>query len=120
MLKDKLFSIQEINRDGDQIYAVLSLNKEHIIFKGHFPDAPVLPGVAMMQMVKELLEVVEERALFIEKAGNMKFLRMVNPVNTPILNMEISILERLNKTIRIKAQILDQQTVCFKMTALLV
>ncbi len=117
MLKDNLYTIQDIQISDLAINAEIELNNEHPIFKGHFPDVPVLPGVAMMQMVKELVEVGEERALQISKAGNLKFLQMINPNKVDFLKVEISIFDRTTEIIKLKAQILNEQNICFKMTA---
>lgn len=117
MLKDNLYTIQDIQISDLAINAEIKLNNEHPIFVGHFPDVPVLPGVAMMQMVKELVEVGEEQALQISKAGNLKFLQMINPNKVDFLKVEINIKERVEGIIKLKAQILYEQKICFKMTA---
>ena len=117
MLKDKLYTIEDIQISDSGINAELKLNNEHAIFKGHFPDVPVLPGVAMMQMIKELVEVGEEQVLQISKAGNLKFLQMINPQKVDFLKVEISIIAKTTDIIKLKAQILNEQSICFKMTA---
>lgn len=68
---------------------LVKLNTEHEIYQGHFPENPVVPGVCMVQMIKELLEKIEGRDLFMEKSDNMKFLNIVNPVNHPEINIRI-------------------------------
>jgi len=117
MLKDSLYTLEKIDFSDAQINAQVKLNAQNLIFMGHFPDIPVLPGVAMMQMIKEILEFQEERNLQISKAGNMKFLQMVNPEKTELLDIQISITERNDDSLKIKAQISDEATICFKMTA---
>ena len=117
MLKDSLYTLEKIDSLDAQINAQVKLNAQHPIFKGHFPDIPVLPGVAMMQMIKEILEFQEEQDLQISKSGNMKFLQMVNPERTELLNIQISIVERNDDFLKIKAQISDDEIICFKITA---
>ena len=116
MLKDNLYTIEDIQISDSGINAELKLNNEHAIFKGHFPDVPVLPGVAMMQMIKELVELGDEQVLQISKAGNLKFLQMINPLKVDLLKVEISIIAKTTDIIKLKAQILNEQSVCFKMT----
>ena len=41
--------------DGSYRYEV-SLDGRHEIFKGHFPKLPVLPGVCILQIVKDIVE----------------------------------------------------------------
>jgi 3-hydroxyacyl-[acyl-carrier-protein] dehydratase len=117
MLKDSLYTLEKIDSLDAQINAQVKLNAQHPIFKGHFPDIPVLPGVAMMQMIKDILEFQEEQDLQISKAGNMKFLQMVNPEKTELLDIVINITERNEEYLKIKAQINAETTICFKMTA---
>ena len=116
MLKNNLYKIEDIQITDLTINAEVKLNIEHSIFEGHFPDVPVLPGVAMMQMVKELVEEGEEQALQISKAGNLKFLQMINPNKVEFLKVEISIINRTTEIIKLKAQILSEQKICFKMS----
>ena len=47
--------------------------------KGIFPGQPVVPGVCMMQMVKEILEKVIGEKTNLVRAGEMKFLAIINP-----------------------------------------
>ena len=47
-----------INKQTDQdgiITSSITLNLNHPIYKGHFPQQPVVPGVCMMQMMAELV-----------------------------------------------------------------
>ena len=34
--------------------AIVELNPEHKIYKGHFPEIPVAPGVTLIQMLQEI------------------------------------------------------------------
>ena len=117
MLKGDLYTVKQFQYSNELLKADIVLNEKHTIFKGHFPDVPVLPGVIMMQMVKELLEEGEERPMQIAKSGNMKFLQMINPQKSPLLMFEIKIIEKTVDAIRIKAQMMDKETICFKITA---
>jgi len=117
MLKNNLYNIQSFNYKNEALKAIIQLNTNHLIFKGHFPDVPVLPGVIMMQIVKDLVEVGEEKLLNISKVGNMKFLQMVNPEKNNLLEFEVKIIEKSDEKIRIKAQSIISKDVCFKMSA---
>ena len=52
--------------------AQILLNKDHDIFKGHFPGNPVTPGVCMMQIVKELTEECIGMKVLLKSASNVK------------------------------------------------
>ena len=65
-----------LNRDAStgSVRAKISINRTHKIFDGHFPGLPIVPGVCMMQIIREIMEVTTDRPLSIAGAENMKFL----------------------------------------------
>lgn len=71
--------------------AKIKLNQDHSIFKGHFPGNPVTPGVCMMQIVKELTEEFTGKKLFLKSASNVKFMAIINPFETPDLDLNLII-----------------------------
>ena len=69
----------------------LQLNPAHDIFKGHFPDMPVMPGVCMVDMVKSLTEQHTQKALFLSEAADIKFLAILNPNEHNNVNIDLTI-----------------------------
>lgn len=57
ILKDQLYQIVNIEKSGDSSTFTLRISETHPLFKGHFPETPVLPGVCILQIIKELAEV---------------------------------------------------------------
>ena len=91
MLAGKFYTIvTQQQPDAQSVHTTISLNAQHPIFAGHFPDQPVVPGVCMMQIIQELLSGAVGKKLLIEKAANMKFLNMIDPVQQPEVNVEIT------------------------------
>jgi 3-hydroxyacyl-[acyl-carrier-protein] dehydratase len=119
MLNKDLYHIGSIHLEEQELIAQIELNTKHPIFKGHFPDVPVLPGVTMMQMVKEILEEALGKPLLIKKAGQLKFLQMINPEKTAQLSFHIKYNET-EEGLKVNALLAHQEVVFFKMTALLV
>src|ERR1700733_15016080 len=74
--------------EADSIKAVLEINPKHEIFQGHFPGQPVVPGVCMMQIVKELLETATGRALRLHTGLDLKFLSVIDPGKNNIVHAE--------------------------------
>lgn len=70
--------------------AILSLNPGHPIFKGHFPGMPVVPGVCMIQMTKEILEHLSGRDTRLSEARNIKFMSILDPNENKTVRMELS------------------------------
>ncbi|MCJ8210563.1 hypothetical protein MUY27_12665 [Mucilaginibacter sp. RS28] len=89
MLKDSLYTVNALKHADQQIEAMLVLHPGHAIFKGHYPTQPVLPGACMLQMIKEVLEQALDRQLQLIKAGQIKFLNMIDPEKNAEVGMLI-------------------------------
>jgi len=91
LLKD-FYTIQEIDpSDKENIKVSIELNKDHKIYKGHFPGNPVVPGVCLTQLIKELVENIEAREVKLVYAANIKFMAVVNPEINNILQIDLKI-----------------------------
>ena len=91
MLLQKLYKVTSFQSNDTTINASIHLNKDHEIFKGHFPDNPVMPGVCMIQIIKELTEKALNVELFMKKSSNIKFMALINPEINPDLDLELKI-----------------------------
>ncbi|WP_144281461.1 3-hydroxyacyl-ACP dehydratase [Chryseobacterium echinoideorum] len=101
--------------ENGSFLANIRLNKEHDIFKGHFPGNPVTPGVCMMQIVKELTEEFTGKKLFLKSASNVKFMAIINPFETPELTINLDISENEN-SIKVKNTTAFGETIALKMS----
>lgn len=72
------------------------LNAEHPIYKGHFPQVPVAPGVCLTQMIKEILMEKLDKELIMTSGDNIKFLAMINPKETPELELSFIVKSQEN------------------------
>jgi 3-hydroxyacyl-[acyl-carrier-protein] dehydratase len=79
----------------------VQLQKDHPIFKGHFPENPITPGVCMIQIIKEITQIHTDSTLFLESISNVKFTAIINPFENPELLLEMQILEEDN-TFKVK------------------
>ena len=79
MLIPGFYKILDFNVSNKNIEATLLLNKDHNIYKGHFPGQPVVPGVIQLQIIKEILEKSKNEKLFLSKVGTAKYLKMISP-----------------------------------------
>lgn len=82
-LKDSFFYItaEESSEQGFQYQ--LSLNAEHTIYQAHFPGNPITPGVCLLQIATELLELHEGVRLQLHTADAIKFRKPVTPDMRP-------------------------------------
>ncbi|MBT0607741.1 3-hydroxyacyl-ACP dehydratase [Aequorivita echinoideorum] len=116
MLFQDLYSISTQEKTENGISVHLNLNAEHLIFSGHFPGNPVMPGVCMLQILKELTEVAVGKKLRLSTSTNVKFLALINPEKNPKLLVNIEILEE-SKLIKIKNITTFDDTVALKLNA---
>ena len=116
MLIEGLYTVTEFQHNDQEVKAIVQLNKDHEIFKGHFPGNPVMPGVCMLQIIKELTEQAMGKNLFLTVASNIKFMAIINPNLNPTLSLQISITEE-GDIIKIKNMSLFDDTVALKLSA---
>ncbi|MBK1895076.1 3-hydroxyacyl-ACP dehydratase [Chryseobacterium paridis] len=101
--------------ENGSFVAHIKLNKDHEIFRGHFPGNPVTPGVCMMQIVKELTEEFTGSKLFLKTASNVKFMAIINPFETPDLTVQLDISES-EEEVKVKNTTLFGETIALKMS----
>ena len=116
MFLDDLFQVSAVRLEGDTLRATLLINRGHRIFEGHFPGQPVVPGVCMMQVVKDLLETHVTRARTrLVRAAQAKFLAMIDPRVTGTVEAELTVTR--GEDIGVTARLYDQATTFFKYNA---
>lgn len=91
MLLGNFYHILESSKDGQTYRVKVAFNAAHEIFKGHFPDLPVVPGVCQTQMLIEVLGQVLNRPIEMRLAHHIKFLALLNPTKESTIDMEIKI-----------------------------
>jgi 3-hydroxyacyl-[acyl-carrier-protein] dehydratase len=113
MLKDNFFSFTPPVVDGALIKTTITLNPAHDIFKGHFPGQPVVPGVCMMQMVKEVLENYLGKKMQLVKADNIKFLSFIDPGQNGQIGLEVK-MNVVDGLVKADAQLANEGVVFLK------
>lgn len=93
MLLNDFFSIVKLSSNLEVISAETTINSKHALFKGHFPSSPVTPGVIQLQIVKEILEEHLKRKLRLKTLRSCKFLKVINPLETPELFIDLRFYE---------------------------
>ena len=118
MLEGDFFHIRMLQTSDNTVTATLELNAAHAIFEGHFPGQPVVPGVCMMQMVKEVTERVLGRETRLVIADQLKFLALLVPADNSTLLMKLILTPRDEGETKVEAQLLRHSTCCFKFKGL--
>ena len=119
ILKNDFYSIQSLQQEGDVVNASIGLNQSHVIFAGHFPGQPVVPGVCMVQIIKEILETTIGKPLQLKAADHIKFLSMVNPQETAELQAIIKYVPG-ESNMNVTATLSKNETICLKMKGVFV
>lgn len=83
ILKNNLYRISHENKD-DKSYR-LDLIPDCMIYRAHFPEQPITPGVCIVQMASELLSELYSLTFELSSVSNAKYLAVINPQYTPEL-----------------------------------
>ena len=59
--------------------AMMSTDKDSVIYKAHFPNGPITPGACLIQAVCDLMESQLGRKLLLREIKNVKFLSVIIP-----------------------------------------
>ena len=120
MLINDFFSLKEVKQSNHTIDAVVSFDENHSIFDGHFEGFPVVPGVCMMQLIKEIMEQVLHRSFRLSKASSMKFMTVIDPRQNSEVRANIEYGINGEDTVDFEAKLYSGETTFFKLKAHLV
>lgn len=104
-LLNDFYSILNSETSENGISVLVKINKAHEIFKGHFPNHPVTPGVCTLQIIKELSENHLEANLLLKTARNVKFMAIINPEKNEDVRFDLSFENSEPDEISIKATV---------------
>jgi len=120
MLVDNFYKIENIESDKNKAIIKIKLNQDHEIYKGHFPDQPMVPGVMQVQMIKEILSKLVNKKLQLKSAGNIKYLSFMLPDEATSYEAEIFYSKNENSEYVVKANIKSSDKVFLKLNGLYV
>jgi len=90
MLIDGLYLVETKEKIDNRITAQIRIDAGHRVFEGHFPGQPVLPGVCMLQILKETAEDALGTTLVLTEGDN-KFLTQLDPRVNPVATVELTV-----------------------------
>lgn len=71
--------------------AEVVLNPDHEVYKGHFPDKPVVPGACTLSVVREVLSEIVGCKVRFDTIKECKFVSVLTPEDSPRVVLAISI-----------------------------
>jgi 3-hydroxyacyl-[acyl-carrier-protein] dehydratase len=117
MLNNDFFHIVSINADSGNLQAVIKINPQHSIFDGHFPGQPVVPGVCMIQIVKELLATVTGEEPLLKSGDLFKFLSILDPTKNDEVKADIKYENDETGQLNVQASLYHEQFIYLKLKA---
>ncbi|WJS95818.1 3-hydroxyacyl-ACP dehydratase [Flavobacterium johnsoniae] len=117
MILNDFYKVLSEEKVSDSKYNVTILvNEKHEVFKGHFPGNPIMPGVCMIQIIKELTEKFTQESLLIQTLTNVKFMALINPEATPELRLELDITATEDNLVKVKNTTYFNDTTALKLS----
>jgi 3-hydroxyacyl-[acyl-carrier-protein] dehydratase len=118
MLANDLYKVISNQSDPGKLKARITFDKKHRIFNGHFPGHPVVPGVCMMQIVREVMELDQDKRLKIAVGNNLKFMNIIDPEQNAEVDVTVTYTQEGNDY-KINAMLLEGNVTFFKFKGVL-
>lgn len=118
MLKNKLYIISKLLLIEANKYEIeILIDPNHAVFEGHFPGQPILPGVCLIEIIREILIDINQQTVQLAQAHNIKFLKVVDPRVDPNLKIKLEHFEIGRKRLVNAASFLKDGSTNFKLKA---
>lgn len=115
-LKNNLYTISSSELTEKGVNYKIHLNPDCVIYKAHFPEQPVTPGVCIIEMAHELLEEHYQCPIQVNVVKNVKFLSVITPNEVQDLTYELVIKEEEEGNIKLQASAVANETVYAKIS----
>lgn len=90
-LENNYYKIVNQNKWKDRGIFLIELLDGCSVYRGHFPDDPVCPGVFNIQTIKECAEVLTGCNLHISSIRQCRFKAVATPIICPKLHVTVEI-----------------------------
>lgn len=93
MLLNNFYTILQAPQTVDHINwkIAIKLDPNHALYQGHFPGRPVVPGVCMLQLIKECAEQIQKQSLQYGQVSTCKFLFAINPEENSRIELKLAL-----------------------------
>lgn len=116
VLKNNLYRITTENKE-DKSYR-LELIPECMIYRAHFPEQPITPGVCIIQIASELLAELYPFSFELSSVSNAKYLAVINPQETRTLTYAFKkvIFDDGKKSVKVSVSVSDNDIIFTKLS----
>ncbi len=115
-LNTTLYHLLALKRNADSVNATLQLLPDSVIYHAHFPGHPITPGVCITQMAVEIMEEALGTRLMMKKAKNVKFLSIITPEVTTVVEYDISNIRQEDGNVTFQCVVKNEKTVFAKLS----
>jgi 3-hydroxyacyl-[acyl-carrier-protein] dehydratase len=97
ILLNDFFEIISQENTENTLNTLVKLRANHRIFEGHFPNSPIVPGVCIMQIAKEILMQKTQCNLQMVESSNIKFINPIDPRENETVMISITYSSKLEQ-----------------------
>jgi 3-hydroxyacyl-[acyl-carrier-protein] dehydratase len=109
-----LYTFSNLVIRDNEIDADIGFDTTHEVFKGHFEGQPIVPGVCLIQIVKDLAGKIAQNDLQLEKGSNIKFLNIIDPLKHPEVSAKCTFSLDDDMSLTVTASIFFGELIFFK------
>ena len=109
-----LYNISQLEFGKGVFSAEVTFNPSNEVFAGHFPGQPVVPGVFLINITKEIAGKILNPGIQLLKGMNIKFLHMIDPRKYNSLSIKGSYIPEDVNMLIINAVIYTDELTFFK------
>jgi 3-hydroxyacyl-[acyl-carrier-protein] dehydratase len=91
------YTYQIIESVPGAIKARVTIDVYHPLYKGHFPQQPVTPGVVLVEIIRGVISSVLDKKLMLQSAKEIKFLAAIVPTQVSQIDLNIDYYESEGK-----------------------
>lgn len=92
LLKDKYYKVMKENRlDANTGVYLLSLFPQADVYRGHFPQKPVCPGVCNIETIRECAEMLTSQDLGIKTIKQCRLTAVATPQVCPLIDVTVNV-----------------------------
>lgn len=116
-LLDNLFLIKSSSSDDGELTNEIELVESHFIYKAHFPENPITPGVCIVQIAQEMLEMHLGKKLLLNTLNNIKYMAIMSPTDNSVVKYRINYKKEDESTLKIKVVVNNENATFSKFSA---
>ena len=109
----EVYNIESIVNNESKLTSVVSMDKNHEVFGGHFPERSILPGVLQLEILKTILSKFFKTNFKLKLVNNAKYMALILPDEISQFTVEIEY-SNIEDGLKVKAVIKDDDKVYLK------